>query len=159
MLLTKLNIVKKINYVILLCGLLLTQKSLAQYPVSFPDGVIVGSSIITIPVGSTYKLAVSGGILTEKIRVATNGTASWADFVFESTFKLKSLKEVENFIKRNRHLQDVPSTSDVTKNGVDLAETQAILLQKIEELTLYIIEQNKKIKRLETKVCKISLKK
>lgn len=154
---------KKINYIIVLCALLFTQKSLAQapevkYPISFPDGIIVGSSAITIPSGSTYKLAVSGGILTEKVRVATSGTPFWADYVFEPTFKLKSLKEVENFIKENKHLPDVPSTSDVTKNGIDLAETQAILLQKIEELTLYVIEQDKKINQLNKKVRKLGNK-
>jgi hypothetical protein len=139
---------KKINFIIILCGLLFTQKSLAQYPVSFPDGVIVGGATTTIPAGSGYKLAVSGGILTEKVRVATSGTAFWADYVFDKSFKLKSLKEVENFIKENKHLPDVPSTTDVTKNGIDLAETQALLLQKIEELTLYVIQQQKEIDKL-----------
>ena len=144
---------KKINYIIVLCALLFAQKSLAQapvvkYPVSFPDGIIVGSSAIAIPAGSTYKLAVSGGILTEKVRVATNGTAFWADYVFDKSFRLKPLREVENFIKENKHLPDVPSTSEVTKNGIDLAETQALLLQKIEELTLYVIQQQKEIDKL-----------
>lgn len=150
---------KKIGYFLVICGLCFAQKSLAQvpvvkYPVSFPDGIIVGNSTITIPSGSTYKLAVSGGILTEKVRVATNGTPFWADFVFEPTFKLKSLKEVESFIKENKHLPDVPSISDVTKNGIDLAETQAILLQKIEELTLYIIQQDKEINKLKKRIAK-----
>ena len=145
---------KKLSYFLVICGLCFAQKSLAQqapvvkYPVSFPDGLIVGSSNTTIPAGSTYTLAVGGGILTEKVRVATNGTAFWADYVFDKSFKLKSLKEVENFIKENKHLPDVPSTSDVTKNGIDLAETQAILLQKIEELTLYVIQQQKEIDKL-----------
>ena len=150
---------KKIVYSLIICGLCFAQKSLAQtpvvkFPISFPDGIIVGSSSTTIPMGSTYKLAVSGGILTEKVRVATKGTPFWADFVFESTFKLKSLKEVEDFIKENKHLPDVPSTSDVTKNGIDLAETQAILLQKIEELTLYVIQQQKDINKLKKRIAK-----
>ena len=150
---------KKIVYSLIICGLCFAQKSLAQtpvvkFPISFPDGITVGSSSTTIPMGSTYKLAVSGGILTEKVRVATNGTPFWADFVFESTFKLKSLKEVEDFIKENKHLPDVPSTSDVTKNGIDLAETQAILLQKIEELTLYVIQQQKDINKLKKRIAK-----
>lgn len=139
---------KKINYIIIICGLLFTQRTLAQYPISFPDGVIIGNSSTTIPAGSTYKLAVSGGILTEKVRVATNGTAFWADYVFDKSFRLKPLKEVEKFIKVNKHLPDVPSTADVTSNGIDLAETQAILLQKIEELTLYVIQQQKEIEKL-----------
>lgn len=139
---------KTLFYFIVLSGLLLTQKSLAQYPVSFPDGIVIGNSAVTIPAGSTYKLAVSGGIITEKVRIATSGTAFWADYVFEPTFKLRSLKEVENFIKTNKHLPDVPSTAEVTKNGLDLAATQALLLQKIEELTLYVIRQQKEIDQL-----------
>lgn len=146
---------KKIHYnIIILCVLLFTQKTLAQYPISFPDGVIVGNPSTTIPAGSTYKLAVSGGILTEKIRVATNGTAFWADYVFDKSFRLKPLKEVENFIKVNKHLPDVPSMTDVTNNGIDLAETQALLLQKIEELTLYVIQQQKEIDRLKKGIYK-----
>ncbi len=127
----------------------------AQSPVGFPDGITVGTGV-SIPVGSTYKMAIGGGIITEKIRVATNGTAFWADYVFEPTFKLRTLSEVSQYIKLNKHLPDIPSTADVTKNGIDLAETQALLLQKVEELTLYAIEQNKKIERLEQKMKRIS---
>lgn len=139
---------KTLFYCVIIYGLSLVHNSLAQYPVSFPDGIVVGNSTITIPSGSTYKLAVSGGILTEKVRVATNGTPFWADYVFDKNFKLRSLKEVENFIKENKHLPDVPSIADVTKNGIDLAQTQALLLQKIEELTLYVIQQQKEIDTL-----------
>ncbi|MES2516679.1 MAG: hypothetical protein V4585_01145 [Bacteroidota bacterium] len=150
---------KTLFYFLVLCGLTIAQKSVAQapvtkYPVSFPDGIIVGSSAITIPTGTTYTLAVSGGILTEKIRVATNGTAFWADYVFEPAFKLRPLKEVEQFIKDNKHLPDVPSTAEVTQNGIDLAQTQALLLQKVEELTLYVIQQQKEIDRLKKRVSK-----
>ncbi|MES2518981.1 MAG: hypothetical protein V4585_12785 [Bacteroidota bacterium] len=143
-----------IKYLLFVSMIALAQKSVAQYPISFPDGVIVGSSTISIPTGSNYKLAVGGGILTEKIRVATNGTTFWADYVFEPSFKLKTLKEVENYIKENKHLPDVPSTAEVSQNGIDLAQTQAILLQKIEELTLYVIKQDKEIQRLKRKINK-----
>jgi hypothetical protein len=129
--------------------------SQAQSPVGFPNGIVVGLPTITIPSGSTYKMAVGGGIITEKIRVATNGGGFWADFVFEPSYKLRSLTEVSEYIKINKHLPDVPSTAEVNQQGIDLAETQAILLQKIEELTLYVIEQNKKIEKLEKKIRKI----
>ncbi len=66
--------------------------------------------------------------------------------------------ELEKFIQINKHLPEIPSTVDVTKNGIDLAEMQALLLQKVEELSLYVIEQNKKIERLERKVKKFSQK-
>lgn len=140
-------------------SVLYSKSLVAQYPVSFPDGVIVGSPSITIPAGSTYKLAVGGGILTEKVRVATTGTPFWADFVFEPNFKLRTLSELDKYIKLNKHLPDIPSTTEVAQNGIDLAETQALLLQKVEELTLYIINQNKKINGLEREVRKLSRKK
>ena len=105
---------------------------------------------LTLPAG--YTMAVGGGVITEKVRVATTGTTFWADFVFDKTYKLRTLSEVAQYIKLNKHLPDVPSTADVNKEGIDLAQTQAILLQKVEELTLYVIEQNKKIERLNKKV-------
>lgn len=135
-----------------LLGVFLSDNTFAQYPVSFPDGIIIGATTTNIPSNSPYKLAVSGGIITEKIRVATNGTPFWADFVFDKNYKLSTLKEVEEFIKIQKHLPNIPSTENVAKNGIDLANMDALLLQKIEELTLYVIEQNKKITRLERKL-------
>ncbi len=142
---------KKIIFLSLFVGIGIFQGVQAQSPVGFPDGITVGTGV-TIPAGSPYKMAISGGILTEKVRVATNGTVFWADFVFDKNYKLRPLSEVENFIKINQHLPEIPSTAEVTKNGIDLAETQALLLQKVEELTLYVIHQNKKIERLERKM-------
>jgi hypothetical protein len=149
---------KKLFYLAILIGLSFVHETKAQAPVGFPDGITVGTGA-TIPVGSTYKMAIAGGIITEKVRVATNGTAFWADFVFDKNYHLRSLSEVESFIKTNKHLPEIPSTSDFTKNGIDLAETQALLLQKVEELTLYVIEQNKKIERLEKKLKRVYHKK
>jgi hypothetical protein len=149
---------KKVFYLALVYGLTLTQETNAQVPVGFPDGITVGAGA-SIPVGSTYKMAIAGGIITEKVRVATNGTAFWADFVFDKNYHLRPLSEVESFIKTNKHLPEIPSTSEVTKNGIDLAETQALILQKVEELTLYVIQQNKKIEKLERKVYRFSHKK
>ncbi len=149
---------KKSIISILILGLALNFGCLAQSPVGFPDGIIVGTGV-NIPAGSFYKMAVGGGIITEKVRVATNGTPFWADFVFEPSYELRPLSELAQYIKLHKHLPDIPSTAEVTKNGIDLAETQALLLQKIEELTLYVIEQNKKIEQLERKMRKISRKK
>ncbi len=131
--------------------LLFIQKSYSQGPIYFPTGAVFGPTTIAIPAGSNYKLAVSGGIITEKVRIAGSTTMAWADYVFEPNYKLKSIEEVAKFVKTYKHLPDVPTTKDVKQNGVDLADTQVILLQKIEEMTLYIIEQNKKIKILERK--------
>ena len=95
-----------------------------------------------------YKLSVLGKIRATEIVVETG----WSDFVFDDNYSLKTLSEVEKFIKENKHLPDVPSASEVEKNGVSLGKSDSILLQKIEELTLYIIEQNKKIENLQKKV-------
>jgi hypothetical protein len=150
---------KKLIISILIAGLSsLNFDGLAQSPVGFPTGIVVGTGV-SIPSGSTYKMAVGGGIIAEKIRVATNGSPFWADYVFEPNFKLRSLSELAQYIKLNKHLPDIPSTAEVSQNGIDLAETQALLLQKVEELTLYVIEQNKKIERLEQKVKRLSPKK
>jgi len=92
-----------------------------------------------------YKLFVSGGILTEKLKVAIAGTPYWSDYVFNSDYKLMSLNNVESYIKTNKHLPDVPSAEEVVKSGIDVATMDAKLLQKIEELTLYTIQLQKQV--------------
>ncbi|MBL4708549.1 MAG: hypothetical protein JKY48_08945, partial [Flavobacteriales bacterium] len=83
-----------------------------------------------------------GKLTTREIEVTLNG---WPDYVFEDNYDLTSLEKVESFIEENGHLPNVPSAKEVEDNGLNLGEMDAILLQKIEELTLYMIEQNKKI--------------
>jgi hypothetical protein len=97
---------------------------------------------VTNMTDNTYNLYVEKGIRTRKVKV---DAGTWADFVFDADYKLPSLTDVENYIQQNKHLSGVPSANDVQKEGVDLGETQKVLLQKIEELTLYVIEQNKKM--------------
>jgi len=92
-----------------------------------------------------YKLFVELGIRTRKVKV---DQASWSDFVFEKDYDLPTLTEVEQFIQKNKHLPGVPSANEVEKNGLDVGETQALLLQKIEELTLYVIQLKKEIEEL-----------
>lgn len=92
----------------------------------------------------TYKLAVEGRIGAREIQVKIG---SWADFVFHDKYCLKPLSEVEKFIKEHKHLPDVPKESEVLKNGIDLGQMNAILLQKIEELTLYMLEFKKENER------------
>ena len=93
----------------------------------------------TISPGS-YKLAVEGKIGARGIDVKVG---SWADFVFEKDYALNPLTEVASFIEKNKHLPDVPSEAEVLEKGIDLAKMDAILLRKIEELTLYVIELKK----------------
>lgn len=117
------------------------------------DGVVgVGmsntASISTSAVSTyNYKLLVGGTLGARKVRV-TLGT-NWADYVFADDYKLQPLTEIEKFIKANKHLEGVPTAKEVKDNGVDIGDTQVILLKKIEELTLHLIELNKKIAKLE----------
>ena len=99
------------------------------------DGVGIGTND-----PGSYKLAVEGKIGARGVDVKVG---SWADFVFEEDYALKPLAEVATFIKENKHLPDVPSEAEVLEKGIDIAKMDAILLQKIEELTLYIIELKK----------------
>jgi Bacterial shufflon protein, N-terminal constant region len=111
---------------------------------------------VNTPAG--YKLFVEQGILTEKVKVAIKTTGDWADHVFNKDYPLMPLQEVAQFIKTNGHLPGVPSAAEVTKEGIDLGKMNAKLLEKIEELTLYIIEMKneygQKITALENKVNK-----
>jgi hypothetical protein len=91
-----------------------------------------------------WRLAVNGSIRAKEVRVET----SWADFVFEETYHLPDLEEVEAHIREKGHLKDIPSAEEVAKNGIYLGEMNSKLLQKIEELTLYLIQQNKTIEEL-----------
>lgn len=101
---------------------------------------------VTTPVG--YKLYVEQGILTEKVKVAVSSSPAWADYVFAADYDLKPLSEVEVFIKENKHLPNVPSASELVKDGLDLGKMQATQMEKIEELTLYMIEMKKEIETL-----------
>jgi trimeric autotransporter adhesin len=103
----------------------------------------IGDDINAYPTPSGYSLYVQYGILTEKVKVAIKTTSDWSDFVFDKNYNLRPLSEVEKYIKQNNHLPDVPSAADMVKEGNDLGKTDALLLQKIEELTLYMIELKK----------------
>ncbi len=98
-----------------------------------------------------YRLIVQDGILTEKLKVAVKNTGDWADYVFEENYKLLPIESIETFIKENKHLPNVPSAEDMSKNGLDVLKMNAKLLEKIEELTLYVIKLNNEIKELKNK--------
>jgi hypothetical protein len=102
---------------------------------SIDGGVGIGT---TNP--GSYKLNVWGRIRAHEVVVNTDG----ADFVFDPDYKLPSLSDIETFIKENKHLPDLASASEMRENGMNVSEMQTKLLQKLEEMTLYIIEQNKK---------------
>ncbi len=115
----------------------------------YPDGVVrVGDVSINTP-NYGYKLYVEGGLLTEKVRVAIKSSAQWSDSVFDSGYELMPLTKVRDFIGENCHLPGVPSADEIVRFGLDVAETDAVLLKKIEELTLYIIALEGRIESLE----------
>jgi len=121
-----------------------------NYILFLNDDGNVGIGVPPANINSLYKLSVNGTIRAKEIVVETG----WADFVFEPNYNLMSLEDLEKFIDENSHLPEIPSATDVLNNGVSVGEMESKLLQKIEELTLYIIQQNKRIEALEKQINK-----
>ncbi|MEM9362139.1 MAG: hypothetical protein AAGA43_05860 [Bacteroidota bacterium] len=115
---------------------------------STSNTIINGDGTGNVGIGTmnpgTWRLAVNGKIRAKEIKVET----SWSDFVFDKDYLLPTLQEVENHIKEKGHLKDIPSANEVEQNGVYLGQMDSKLLQKIEELTLYTIQQQKEIEAL-----------
>jgi len=109
----------------------------------FYDGQNIGMG--TNP-QSAYRLAVEGGIRSREVKVDND---NWADYVFFKDYNLPTLKEVEKHIEEKGHLINIPSATEVEANGIELGEMNKLLLEKIEELTLYILQQEKRIQELE----------
>jgi hypothetical protein len=97
----------------------------------------------------SYKLAVEGSFGARKVKVTQ---AAWADFVFDPGYQLPSLHQVEQYIREHRHLPEIPSEKEVKENGLDLGDMDKRLLQKIEELTLYLLDMNKQNQELKATV-------
>lgn len=120
---------------------------------NFTDKVVIGDRFLnhnnTVP-GNEFKLYVEQGILTEMVRVELKN--QWPDYVFNDDYKLQPLSDVEKYIQENKHLPGVPSASEVSAQGIDLGKMDATLLQKIEELTLHMIELKKENESLRTRV-------
>ncbi len=107
----------------------------------------------------TFKLAVAGTIGARRLQITQSG---WADYVFDNEYQLPSLAEVEDYVKVNKHLPEIPSEKEVVANGLDVGEMNKILVKKVEELTLYLIEEHKKnienqerIKKMEEELAKM----
>ena len=97
---------------------------------------------------SAYILDVNGNVRANKLTVNTTG----ADFVFEPNYKLPSLKELELFVQTNHHLPGIAPAKEMQEEGIELGENQTKLLQKVEELTLYLIDQNKKMEAQQNEI-------
>ena len=102
-----------------------------------------------IGIDSDYKLGVNGKIVAKEVVVTVD---DWADFVFKDNYSLLSLNGLQNYIQTNKHLPDLPSKSELKLSGNNLGKMDALLLRKIEELTLYILQEQKEIDYLKSKI-------
>jgi hypothetical protein len=94
------------------------------------------------------KLAVNGTVLAKEVKVKNDITVP--DYVFEDDYQLPALNEIEAYVKENKHLPEIPSAKDIERDGLNLAEMNLLLLKKVEELTLHLIEKEKEIKSLKS---------
>lgn len=123
-----------------------------RFVINTAGSVGIGTTDIT---DANYKLFVEGAIRTRKVKLDAD---TWPDYVFEPEYKLLSLHEVEQYINSHKHLPEIPSAEEISKNGLDVGDTQALLLKKIEELTLYLIEQNKRLDDQEKELRSLRMK-
>ena len=107
--------------------------------------------------GSNHSLYVKGSAVAEEIFVRLK--ADWGDFVFEESYDLMPLKELDSYLKQNKHLPDFPSAAEVKENGLALGETERLLTIKVEELTLYLLEMNKEMEALREEITTLKSKK
>lgn len=100
----------------------------------------------------TKSLSVNGTILAREV-IVSNNAAYWPDYVFDENYELMTLEEVDQFIKENKHLPNIPSQKELSETGeLNLGEIQRLQMEKIEELTLHLIEKDKEINDLKTRM-------
>jgi len=124
----------------------MNQSATPDLMVNNDGNVSIGTKTIYTTPGiptDIFKLSVNGKIACKELNVDVH----WADFVFDPNYKLLKLSEVESYINDNKHLPDIPSAEDVEKKGIGIGDMQSKMMQKIEELTLYIITQEKNIQK------------
>lgn len=125
--------------------------SYLDYPLVFragPTDIMFITHIGNVGIGvtnPTNKLEVNGTIKTKEVNVTLSG---WPDYVFDPAYNLMPLQELGTYVKENRHLPEIPTEKEVEENGVDLGQMNKLLLKKVEELTLYLIEQEKGMLKL-----------
>lgn len=122
----------------------------ADAVVSQNNTLVLGASGVKVGIGVSkpqYALTVAGEVGARSVNVTSE---TWSDFVFDDTYKLQSLPDLARFIRDNHHLPEIPSTKEVLENGIDLGKMDQKLLQKIEEITLYMLQQNEQIQKLKS---------
>jgi hypothetical protein len=112
------------------------------------DGGTVRIGNVAVPTG--YKFAINGKMICEELKVKLS-SSGWPDYVFADSYKLRSIAQVEKYIQQNKHLPNIPSAAEVEKNGLEVGDMQKRMMEKIEELTLYIIDLQKQIDGLKSK--------
>lgn len=122
--------------------------NISDNAVSITGNLVIGTGYTYLPSG--YKLYVTDGICTEKINVQIK--TEWSDYVFSPNYQLPSLFTVEKFIKEHNHLPEIPSAEEIKESGIDVAIMSELLLKKIEEITLYMIELKKENDLLEARI-------
>jgi hypothetical protein len=110
-----------------------------QADVAIPGKLSIGDAAVP----NNYQLAVKGKMIAGELKI--QDINNWPDYVFDSSYQLMSLQETEAYIKTNKHLPGIPPASQVQKKGVEIGANQAVLLKKIEELTLHLIQLEKKV--------------
>ena len=101
-----------------------------------------------------YIVRVGGKMICEEVKVKLQ-SSGWPDYVFSESYNLPALTELEKFIQKNKHLPNIPSATEVEKNGLEVGDMQKRMMEKIEELTLYIIQQQKEIDELKLQMKKL----
>lgn len=132
-----------------------------DYPSTFGSNAVMVMSIVNgrVGIGTTdpdSKLSVNGLIHAKEVKIDLSFPAP--DYVFDESYNLKSLAETAQYIKENKHLPDVPSAVTMAKEGINLSELNMALLKKVEELTLYLIEKDKKDIALQLQVDELKAK-
>jgi hypothetical protein len=135
--------------VILLFGAAITSSAQANLSYTIFGSVDGSISFGTKTFATDYLLSVNGKVMTGGTRVLKH--SAWPDYVFEYDYFLMPLPDLKKYIDINHHLPGVPDAATISKTGTDVAETSAMLLKKTEELTLYLLQLDERLKKLEKK--------